>query len=79
MLLLKVVGMLLKYELNELAITSGSLIMMPYSLMEVLDDLRFLPRINGVDVGPHFLTISKRTLKQIMIMLLSGSSGYFSE
>ena len=30
MLLLKVVGMLLKYELNELAITSGSLIMMPW-------------------------------------------------
>ena len=28
MLLLKVVGMLLKYELNELAITSGSLIIM---------------------------------------------------
>ena len=45
MLLLKVVGMLLKYELNELAITSGSLIMMPFSLMEVLDDLRFLPRM----------------------------------
>ena len=36
---------LLKYELNELAITSGSLIMMPFSLKEVLDDLRFLPRI----------------------------------
>ena len=45
MLLLKVVGMLLKYVLNELAITSGSLIMMPFSLMEVLDDLRFLPRM----------------------------------
>ena len=45
MLLLKVVGMLLKYELNELAITSGSLIMMPFSLMEVLGDLRFLPRM----------------------------------
>ena len=28
MLLLKVVGMLFKYELNELTITSGSLIMM---------------------------------------------------
>ena len=41
MLLLKVVGMPLKYELNELAITSGSLIMMPFSLMEELDDLRF--------------------------------------
>ena len=45
MLLLKVVGMLLKYELNELAITSGSLIMMPFSLMEVLGGLRFLARM----------------------------------
>ena len=45
MLLLKVVGMRLKYELNELEITSGLLIMMPFSLMEVLDDLRFLPRM----------------------------------
>ena len=45
MLLLTVVGMQLKYELNELAITSGSLIMMPISLMKVLDDLRFLPRM----------------------------------
>ena len=42
MLLLKVVRMLFKYELNELAITSGSLIIMPFNLMEVLDDLRFL-------------------------------------
>ena len=78
MLLLKVVGMLLKYELNELAITSGFLIMMPFSLMEVLGDLRFFTK-NGVDVGPHFLTISKRTLRKIKIILLSGSSGYFSE
>ena len=78
MLLLKVVGILLKYELNELAITSGSLIMMPFSLMEVLGDLRFFTK-NGIDVGPHFLTISKRTLKKILIILLSGSSGYFSE
>ena len=45
MLLPKVVGMLLKYELNELEITLGSLIMMPFSLMEVLDDLWFLPRM----------------------------------
>ena len=45
MLLLKVVGMLLKYELNELPIASGSLIMMPFSLMEVLGDLWFLPRM----------------------------------
>ena len=37
MLLLKVVGSYLQYELNELAITSGSLIMMPFSLMEALD------------------------------------------
>ena len=44
MLLLKVVGMLLKYELIELGITSGSLIMMPFSLMEVID-VRFLPII----------------------------------
>ena len=42
MLLLKVVGILLKYVLDDLAITSGSLIMMPFSLMEVLDDLWFL-------------------------------------
>ena len=45
MLLLKFVGMLLNYELNEQAITTGSLIMMPFSLMEVLGDLRFLPRM----------------------------------
>ena len=45
MLLLKVVGMVLKYELNELAITLGSLIMMPFSLMELLDDLCFLKRM----------------------------------
>ena len=45
MLLLNIVGMLLKYELNELAITSGPLIMLPFSLMEVLVDLRFLPRM----------------------------------
>ena len=67
MLLLKVVEMLLKYELNELAITSGSFIMMPFSLMEVFHFTK-----NGVDVGPHFLTVSKRTLKKIMIILLSG-------
>ena len=60
MLLLKVVIMLLKYELKVLAITSGSLKMMPFSLIEVLDDLRFTE--NGVDVGAQFLTISKRTL-----------------
>ena len=36
MLLLKVVGMLLKYELNELVITSGSLIRMPFDLIECL-------------------------------------------
>ena len=41
MLLLKVVGMLLKYMLNELAIISGSLIMMSFNLMEVLNDLPF--------------------------------------
>ena len=70
--------MLLENESNELAITSGSLIMMPFSLMEELDDPRFLPIKNGVDVGPHFLTVSQRTLKKIMIILLSGSSGYFS-
>ena len=51
--------------------------MMPFSLMEVLDDLWFLRRI--VFVLNHFLTFSKRTLMKIMTMLLSGSSGYFSE
>ena len=45
MLLLKVVEMLLNYELNELSFTSGSLIVMPLSLMEVLGDLPFLPRM----------------------------------
>ena len=45
MLLLKIVGMILKYDLNELAISSGSLILMPFSLMEVLGDLRSLPRM----------------------------------
>ena len=34
---------------------------------------------NGVDVGPHFLIVSKRTLKKIIIILLSGSSSYFGE
>ena len=33
--------MLLKYELNELAITSGSSIMMPFSFIEVLNDAVF--------------------------------------
>ena len=80
MLLFKVVGMLLKYELNELAITSGSLIMMPFSLMEVLGEWCInINTKNGVDVGPHFLTISKRTLKKIMIILFSGGSGNLSE
>ena len=61
MLLLKVVGMLLKYELNELAITSRSLIMMPFSLMEVIGDLRFLPRmVMTVDVGKISFIIIKR-------------------
>ena len=88
MLLLKVVGMLLKYELGELAITSGSLIMMPFSLMEVLHDLRFLRRMvlmfqhhSSEYTGEFFwyyFTVSKTTLKK-MIILLSGSSGYFSE
>ena len=79
MVLLKVVGMLLKYELNELAITSGSLIMMPFSLMEVLDHLQFLPSIVLMLDHTFLYTVSKRTLKKIMIILLSGSSGYFSE
>ena len=35
-ILVKVVGMLLKYELNELVITSDSSIMMPFILMEVV-------------------------------------------
>ena len=41
----KVVGTQIKYEMNVLAITSGSLIMMPFSLMEVLEDVSFVPRI----------------------------------
>ena len=45
MLLFKVVRMLLKYELDELAVTSGSIIIMQLSLMEMLDDLKILPRI----------------------------------
>ena len=47
--------------------------MMPFNLMEVLNDK------NIVDVGPHFLTLSKITLKKIMIILLSFSLGYYSE
>ena len=61
MFLLKVVGILLKYELNELAITSGSLIMMPFSLMDVLGDLRILPRMVVV-VGQTVGSISSKTL-----------------
>ena len=34
---------------------------------------------NGVDVRPHSLTVSKRILKKIMIILLSGSSDYFHQ
>ena len=49
MILLKVVAMLLKYELNELAIPSVSLITMSFIIMEVLDDgrLLFLPLSGG--------------------------------
>ena len=79
MLLHKVVGMLLKYELNEQAITSGSLIKTPFSLMEVLYDLWFLPTMVLMLAHMHYLTVSKRTLKKIMIIPPSGSSGYFSE
>ena len=68
--------MVLKYEFNELVITSGSLIMMPFSLMEVLDDLLFLPRM--VLKLDHTFLVSKRTLKKTII-ILSGSSGYFSK
>ena len=56
MLLLKVVGTPLKYGLREFAITAGTFIMMPFNLMEVLDDFRFL-RKNGADVGPPFITV----------------------
>ena len=77
MLLLNVVGMLLKCELNELEICSGSLTMMPFSLMEVLVDLRFLARM-VLMLNHTFLLFPKKTLKKIMIILLSGSSGYFS-
>ena len=66
MLLLKVVGMLLKFELSELAITSGSLIIMPFSLMEVLGDLRCLPRM-VLMLDYTFLLYSKITLKNSKI------------
>ena len=69
--------MLLKYELNELAITSGSLIMMSFSLMEVLDDLWSLSRMELM--LDHTFHCFQTTLKKIMIILLSGSSGYFTE
>ena len=69
-LFLKVVGILLKYELNELAITSGSLIIMPFSLMEVPDDLRLLQRM-VLMLDHTFILFPKE--------LLSGSSSYFSE
>ena len=35
--------------------------------------------MNEVNVKPHFITVSKRILKKIVIMLLYGSSCYFSE
>ena len=43
MLLLKVVVIIFKCELNELTITSVSLIMMPFIRMEGLDVLCYLP------------------------------------
>ena len=64
MLLLKVVGMLLKYELNELAITSGLLIMMPFSLLEMLDDLRFLPR-TALMLDHTFLVFPKEPTRRL--------------
>ena len=64
MLLLKVVGMLLKYELNELAITSGSLMMMPLSLMEVLDNLGFIPRM-VLMLDHTFLLFSKELSRRL--------------
>ena len=67
----------IKYELNELAITSGSFIMMPFSLMEVLGDLQFLPRM--VLMLDHTFLLFRKELKKIIIILLSCSSGYFSE
>ena len=48
--------------------------MMPFILMEVLDDLQFSPEM--VMILEHtflLLTVSKRTLKKIMIILLSGT------
>ena len=45
MLMLKVARMLLKFDLNELAMTSDSLIMIPFSFMVVLCDFYFLPRM----------------------------------
>ena len=76
MLFLKVVGMLFKCELNKLDITLGSLIMRPFSLKEVLDDLHFLPRM--VFMLGHTFLLLKKPLK-IMIILLSISLCYFSE
>ena len=64
MLLLKVVGMLLKYELNELAITSGWLIMILFSLMKVLDDLLFLPRM-VLMLDHTFLLFPKEFLRRL--------------
>ena len=65
MLLLDVVGMLLNYELNELAFASGSLIIVPFSLlMEVLGDLRFSPRM-VLKLNHTFLLFPKELPKRL--------------
>ena len=69
MLLLKFVGMLLKYQLHELAITSGSLIIMPFSLMEVLDDLRFLPRMGLTTLSYCFQNNSQEDYDNIALWM----------
>ena len=61
--------------MNELAITSGSLIMMPFCLLEVLDALRFLPRI--VLMLDHTFLLFPKELVQFQLVYLWHSHQTF--
>ena len=76
MLLIKLVGIPLKLELNEQAITSGSLTIL------FNGGARWLVVFtkNGVDVGPHALSYCfQKNSQENYDNTASGSSGYFSE
>ena len=81
MLLLKVVGMLLKYELNELAITSGSLIMMPFSLIQVnwKGKMNWKGKALLIIICFSLIVIVYRGKKNISIILFVPFSLYISE